>query len=365
MFNLTSKDLRQARIGYVPIDDTFNSPGDKRRFAYYAHKRNLDFEIADPTKSYDLVVLTQNADLSVWSKYHCHDAVIVYDLIDSYLAIPGYNFKALSRGFAKFISGQSKYLKLNHWNAIVDMCTRADAVVCSTDEQRSDISKYCSNVHIILDVHSGVVRTIKSDYSSNPPFRLVWEGLPQNIVSLKLLANVLYQLRKLYPIEVHIVTDSFFYKYLGKFGKSNTLRVAKKIFPEVYFHEWKEASCAEIICACDLAVIPLNLNDPFAFGKPENKLLLLWRMGMPVITSASPAYLRAMSLAGMNYAAVDQRDWFHLLVKLIQDIVAREKAGQMGKSYVDTNFSESNLLSQWDDLFATLQFHISKPFSLP
>ena len=45
---------QHARIGYVPMSNSFNSPGDKRRFVYYASKRNLTFEIADPLKKYDL-----------------------------------------------------------------------------------------------------------------------------------------------------------------------------------------------------------------------------------------------------------------------------------------------------------------------
>jgi len=352
------QDLNQVSIGYIPISNSLNSPGDKRRFPYYACKRNLHFEIADPSKNYDLVVLTQGADLSVWSQERSERPVIVYDFIDSYLAIPKSNLKGLSRGLAKFLSGQSKYLKLNYWNAIADMCSRADAVVCSTEEQKSDILKYCSNVHIILDAHSCVARSIKTDYTCNRPFRLVWEGLPQNIGSLRLLSIALNQLRDAYPIEVHIVTDQFYNRFLGKYGRSNILNLAKKMFSDVHFHEWNESTVSDIICSCDLAVIPLDLSDPFAAGKPENKLLLLWRMGMPVITSSTPAYLRAMNSAGMNYTAKDDQDWLALLMKLIQNYDYREKAGLMGKTYVQNKYSETNLLAQWDSLFATLQFQI-------
>jgi len=38
-------------------------------------------------------------------------------------------------------------------------------------------------------------------------------------------------------------------------------------------------------------VIPAVLGEPMFAGKPENKLLLFWRMGMPVITSSTAAYV--------------------------------------------------------------------------
>jgi hypothetical protein len=59
-------------------------PGDLRRFGYYAEKRKIKYEIADPSETYDLVFLTQSADLSVWSDYQRGNCKVIYDFIDSY-----------------------------------------------------------------------------------------------------------------------------------------------------------------------------------------------------------------------------------------------------------------------------------------
>jgi len=348
------QDLQHARIGYVPYSNALDRPGDRRRFPYYASKRGIRFEIADPAAEYDMVILSERADISIWSRYS--KAKLVYDLIDSYLAIPRTSLKGQLRGLFKFLSRQSRYLQLDHWKAIGLMCQRADAVVCSTEEQRHDILKFCPNVHIILDAHMGVARTVKTDYGARQPFRLVWEGLPHTLDSLKQIRPALDQLRERYPIEVHIVTDREYCRYLGKYGKTRTLEAAQRILPDVRFHEWREADCAVIICACDLAVIPLALDDPFAAGKPENKLLLFWRMGMPVVTSASPAYVRAMQAAGMGYTARDGVEWLAMLESLLGDEDTRRKAGMMGKAYTEREFSEASLLARWDAVFASLGF---------
>ncbi len=345
-------DLSSLRIGYVPITRALSAPGDRRRFVYYAKSRNLRFEIADPAKEYDLVVLSQLADLSVWSKHP--KTKLVYDLIDSYLAIPRTDIKGRLRGLAKFVSRQSRYPQLDHWKAIEAMCRRADAVVCSTEEQQRDISQFCANVHIILDSHSSVTQTIKHNYAASRPFRLVWEGLPQTLGSLELIRPVLAELRLKYPIELHLVTDLENYRYLGRYWKSSTLEAARRIFPDVRLHEWKEDDVADIICSCDLAIIPLALTDPFAAGKPENKLLLFWRMGMPTITSATPAYERAMAKAGLSMACLDKNEWFDSLEKYMTDETARRTAGVAGKALADSAYGEEIILQKWDKLLNSL-----------
>ena len=125
-------DLKQLRIGYVPLSRNLDKPGDRRRFVYYARSRNLPFEIAKPAEKYDVVVVSQSADLSIWSEYDKGGAKIVYDFIDSYLAVPRNSVKGRLRGFAKYISGQSRRPRLNHWKALESMCARADAVICTT-----------------------------------------------------------------------------------------------------------------------------------------------------------------------------------------------------------------------------------------
>lgn len=347
------------RIGYVPISASLESPGDRRRFAFYAAKRGIAFEIADPAREYDIVVLSSRADISVWSRYP--KARLVYDLIDSYLAIPRTDLKGQLRGLFKFLSRQSRYPQLDHWKAVGTMCERADAVVCATEEQRSDIGQFCPNVHIILDAHMGVTKAAKADYTAQAPFRLVWEGLPQNLPSLGVMTPVLDALRARFAVELHVVTDAEYFRYLGRYGRAETRRDLQRIVPGAIFHVWDEATCADIITSCDVAVIPLALDDPFAAGKPENKLLLFWRMGMPVVTSPTPAYSRAMHASGVGSLARDADEWVSVLARLLGDEAMRREAAAAGRSYTETEFSEESLLARWDRVFATIGLDFAPP----
>ncbi len=347
-------DFNKFRIGYAPISDKLIMPGDKMRFCYYANKRNIKFEIANPSKDYDLVVVTERADKSLWSKYRKSNAKIVYDLVDSYLFIPRYNLKGIFRGLAKYISRESHYLELSYWKAIEGMCKRADAVTCGTEEQKEVILKFCKNVHVILDFTNSVVNKVKFEYSSGDVFNLVWVGLPTNLRSLFEIKEVLRQVGKKYKIAVHIITNLKYYKYLDKYWLQDAANIASRLLDNIYLYEWNEKTCSEIITGCDLAFIPISLNNPFATGKPENKLLLFWRMGMPTVVSATPAYSRVMRQSGLSMACQTKGEWLQTLEKYITDQNARSQAGKSGCTFTNNHFSEEKLLAQWDSVFKSV-----------
>jgi len=347
-------DLTNLSIGYLSYSQNYEHPGDKRRFVYYAKNKNLSFEIADPSKKYDVLILTQNADLSIWSNYDIGGAKIVYDLIDSYLLIPQNEFKGNLRGLAKFVAGKSKYLKLNHWKAIEAMCMRADAVICSTQEQSFRIKPFCNNVHQILDVHNTVSTKVKTEYQSGNIFNIVWEGLPGNLYAFNIFREVFLELEKKHEIALHFVTDLSYFRYLEKFVKTNTINIVKDLAKNVHLYQWNELTCAEIICKCDLAIIPVDLNNQLVKGKPENKLLLFWRMGMPTITSSTPAYKRAMKKAELNMDCSNIQEWITTIDKYIFDEKERRNAGIRGLEATNLYYDLNETINQWDKVFDSI-----------
>ena len=268
--------------------------------------------------------------------------------------MPKNEIKGSLRGLAKFLSRKSKYLRFNEWKAIQDMCLRSDAVVCSTVEQKHDIEPYCKNVHLILDVHSEFTTQAKKDYNSNGTFNIVWEGMADNVFQFNILKNVFKELEKKYDLALHLVTDLTYLKYLGKFGKRHTHDIAKGLCKNIHIYDWNELSCSEIICSADLAVIPVDLKNPLVLGKPENKLLLFWRMGMPTITSSTPAYNRVMDKLGLRMTCHSEKEWVSTIEKYLLDKDLRRQAGLAGKKLAETEYNEDITLKKWDILFESL-----------
>ena len=121
-----------------------------------------------------------------------------------------------------------------------------------------------------------------------------------------------------------------------------------------FFYDWNEETCSHIITACDLALIPVPLDNPFLARKPENKLLLFWRLGIPAVVSATPAYTRVMHEVGLSMACGSQKDWLDTLAKYIADENGRRNAGKLGMEYIEANYSQDKILARWDKLFASV-----------
>jgi hypothetical protein len=346
------------RIGYVPFNADLTKPGDRRRFVGYARRRGLNFELAVPSEKYDLVVLSQFADITAWMDYP--HGKIIYDLIDSYLAVPRSNWKQVFRGPAKYFAGQFQGLALDYKGAVQNMCRRAEAVVCTTLEQQAQIQRFCPNVHLVLDFHSTVTRRQKQNFEIHTPIRIAWEGLGVNVVQLTLISELLKTVAINRPITLVLVTDPVFHRWMNKVGRVDTAALARKVFEPFEIHAWTESACADVLCECDIGVIPLDLNDKLVAGKPENKLLLLWRMGLPVIVSATPAYARAMAAAGTpDLACTTPAQWLNAMRTLIESEEERRTAGTLGRRLAERDWNESVLLGRWDKAMASVGIDVA------
>lgn len=350
--------LAAARIGYVPYSADLSEPGDRRRFACYARHRGLRVERARPGDELDVVMLSTRADITRW-RHVKEPTKIVYEVIDSYFALPRRDPRNVGRGVAKWVSGETRRLTLDYRRAMERMCERADAVVCSTAEQRATILGMCPNVHVILDYHGEDITSHKVDYRMNVPPKIVWEGLPHTLGTLRTIAPALRELQRESYAEVHLVTDLHFKQYAGRFRRRTTSEIADRLLTSYELHKWSPVTLAEVAIRSDFAVIPADFDDPFSAGKPENKLLLLWRMGLPVIAASTPAYARAMAAVGTpRLACRNEREWRAALRELVGDEAARRHAGCLGRAFVEANFARERVMSSWDALFESVGFAV-------
>ena len=114
---------------------------------------------------------------------------------------------------------------------------------------------------------------------------LVWEGLSYSVRHLRVLKPVLDQVGM--AVDIRVVTDPFVPRLGSHYFRTPTGRILRRTFPHFDLRPWARQTMPPLVTECDIAVIPIDLADPVAKAKPENKLMLLWRLGMPVITSAT------------------------------------------------------------------------------
>lgn len=342
------------RIGYVPYDRSLSQPADRRRFPYYAEQRGIEFELADPAESYDVVIVTPRADLNRWAKRPSAAGKLVFDIVDDYLAIPRSDPKALLRGPAKFAAGEARHPFFSYRRALESIIRRADAVTCATPEQAERIAPLCPNVHPILDFHSRLVRRVKDDYAAGEPFNLVWEGLGENARWFGLIAGALAEVGARRPIALHLITALEYRLHAQRFRRRRTARLVAGFADDVRIYQWSEEMLSVIATACDLALIPLPLDRPLERGKPESKLISFWLMGLPVLTSATPAYERAMAAAGQDHLCRSESAWAEAIARLVADSEAREQAGRGGRAFAEREYSKERLLAAWDNVLESV-----------
>lgn len=343
--------MQNLKIGYWPNSKSLDAPGDRRRLVFYLENKNINFEIYNPDKKYDLIYLSQAADISQIKEIKNTGARVIYDNINSYSS-EGLSIRTIFRGIGKYLSSSTKYLIINYNNFLnKNVLPVVDAVVCASEEQALIAKNYSSKVFSIPDHTHNEIVLKKEDYSSNKIINIGWEGLGSNVYQLNNLKNVFAELSKDYKFNLHVISDQYSYKYMNRFLKTDNKKILDGLCENIEFHEWNKQTYASILISCDFVIIPINLKSKMASAKPENKLVNLWKMGLPVITSDTKSYNRVMSSCGINLTAKSDEEWLNHLKLLSQDVILREEIGTKVYNYSNKYYGKSVVIEKWDDMF--------------
>ena len=78
-------EFKKLKIGYVPYLPDLSQPADRRRFPYFAKRNNVQFEVADKNKPYDIILLTASSNLSGWLIYKKKHpkTKFIFEMVDS------------------------------------------------------------------------------------------------------------------------------------------------------------------------------------------------------------------------------------------------------------------------------------------
>lgn len=347
--------LADARIGYAGYSADFSHPGDRRRFCAYAAMRGLAYERPALDRDYDLVLVTHNGDLPGWTARKRREGgrlKFVCELVDSYFV----QTNALRRhvkGVARYALGTDSRLSPDFLKTLVSACEAADAVICSTEEQRAVILRYNPNVHLSFDWFGGDLGPPKTDYSRGDRLRIAWEGQAVTLENLLALRDILNDHAD--RIELHVVTDPILRRYFARFGATDARRMLNGIKAPIVFHPWDRSTFSQAITASDLAVIPIDTRQPMMRGKPENKLVLFWQLGMPVLVGATPAYRRTMAAAGLYLVCSGPEEWRAGIERMIAASAAElEAIGRQGRAFALSAYSAEAFQARFDAVFEAI-----------
>ena len=349
--------LAEARIGYAGYSRDFSVPGDRRRFAAYARLKGIPFDYAELNRPYDLAYLTYSSDLPGWVARKRREGPglkLIFELIDSYLTETD-RTRRLLKGSGRFALGTDSRLAPDLLRTLVSACEVADAVICSTEEQRETILRYNPNVFISFDHFTSELGPPKMDYRRGAKLKIVWEGQSTTLPNIQVIRGPLNDLRD--RVELHVVTDPVIRRFFGRFGSYPTMDALAGIECDKHFHRWDRATFSTRVTDCDVAVIPIDASNRMAHGKPENKLVLLWQLGMPVLTSDTPAYQRTMAAAAVDMTCSTSAEWGARIERLIAaDQPSLEQIGRQCRTFAERAYSSAEFARRFDQAFEAIGF---------
>lgn len=343
--------MKKLKIGYWPLSSNLNSAGDRRRLVFWAAARGHTI-VTDLTQKVDLIVASENADFNSWV-FNQRKTPIILDLVDAYLS-PLNALDDLARGIAKKFTGQLSGVVKPFSHHVRDFCLNSDAVLCSSVEQEKIIQSYNINTHVILDSHEEIPM-ISSDLSklvSSNENRILWEGQPATIRGVKQLSNVFFNLIEARNLCFDFVTDQTYFEFLNKYLEKDTLGLLKKdlrrVSSFVRLTPWTPENLVSTARNSSIAIIPIDLAVPIQKLKPENRLLIMMRLGLPCLTSPSPAYARVARAANLNSVCDSPQAWLANINRLLDDRSFANDEVLRGRNYLHEYHNRAILLKKWD-----------------
>ncbi len=349
--------MRKLKIGYWPLVKKFDSAGDRRRLVFWAQARGHTL-VTDLSQKVDAIVASENADFN--SPFFLNDGIpLVFDLVDAYLS-PLNPIDDLARGVAKKLSGQISGLVKPFSHHVRDFCKNATLVVCSSSEQEAVINRYNSQTRVILDSHDEIpfIDVAQKEVNVSNVNRILWEGQPATIGGVLQLAPVLTTLSKTHNLRFNFVTDQNYFKIMNKYIEVDTLRILQRELHEisnlVTVIPWNPVNLVSFAKKSALSIIPIDLSVPMQLLKPENRLLIMWRLGLPCLTSGSPAYQRVATKAGVSAVCKTSDEWFLKTSQILEDSKYAKDEILKGQDYLRENHTREILLQKWDSVFESV-----------
>lgn len=343
--------MRKLKVGYWPLSPTLTSAGDRRRLVFWARARGHSI-VTDLNQKVDVIVASEKADFNS-SFFSRKNTPVIFDLIDAYLS-PLTHFDDLARGVAKRMTGQISGGIKSFSEHVRDFCLESNAVICSCIEQEEIIKNYNNNTHVILDSHDEIplINPQKSGNSISKKHRILWEGQPATIRGVKIVSRALSELSKTTSLTLDFVTDEKYFQFLNRYIERSTHKLLKrdlgKIVELANVVPWSSVNLTECANTSTAAMIPIDLSIPMQKLKPENRLLIMWRLGLPCLTSPSPAYTRVAHNAEVDAICESEEQWLAKFKKLLNDPIFAYEEVLKGQNYLSEMHNPKTLLNKWD-----------------
>jgi hypothetical protein len=337
-------------IGYEGYSPGNSGIADRRRVLFWASIRgHAVVSSRDPNA--DVVVVTSSGDLGYWARTKTSKPIVI-DVVDGLIGEQSRS-KDLFRGVGYWGTRRSSnLLPCSYRQLILEVARRSSKVVCSSPEQVTEWAKFQIKATDILDIHEEIplLEHPRASTEMNP-IEMFWEGLPATLGSMSVLKHF-FECNLDKNFKLNILTNLNSFKYMNKYKKVDLDLVLRRQLQhsnlEINKVQWSPQMLIEYSRRSKFGVIPIFDLKGYSHLKAENRLLIMWRLGLPVLTSPLQSYSRVMRAAEIDGICTNSTDWTVKLERLSYSADLRDEFIQKSRNYLEVNHRTEDVLEKWD-----------------
>lgn len=203
-------------------------------------------------------------------------------------------------------------------------CRSMELVIAGNSELAEAAKPYAERVEIVpTPVDCERYRQSTPDPGRAP--RLVWIGLPENLIYLEMLKPVIARLQMRWPaLRLRVVCSSF-----PDWPDSLLERV-----------EWSPETEVSALASADIGIMPLTDNE-WTRGKCAFKLLQYMAAGLPCVASPVGANRDAVRSDHNGFLASTEAQWYEAFTALLESPELRRRFGTRGLARVREHYNAS------------------------
>lgn len=327
-----------------------NHPYDRRRLAifknefdgsisldFYTDLKQLNFN------EFDTVIINIYSDLAYVQSILANDKQkiktrFVFDYCDFIHRNSGIKF------FLKTLAGyyRKDYSKPFVKTGFQKLLKNVDELIVGSEAQKREISQYNKNVQVISDV----MEEIPIISWGKEERGVLWEGFANgNIEIFRLLIRIVSKLNP--KPTLYMVTDKDYYYFAGRFFRKDTIQILRKItkrYPisKLELLDWKLDNLVTFSKKSRIAILPIP-NDKMARMKPENKVVLMIRLGIYPIVSNIPSYVDFEKKYGLKICFEKEDE----VMSIIDNFENEEECLLRNRDQIIEDYSKQELKKKW------------------
>lgn len=288
-------------------------------YSLYSNQINLSF--FNPFMKYDILIFQRIFSKKAYliaSKYKRMGTKIILDINVNY--------------FDK----TSEIIEKQQSDDIINFLNLTDLIITTSDYLKNYIehNKFFSKVLVIPEIISDDFFKVQKVHREKEIINLIYVGYAIKALELHLIKDELEELNKAYKIILITICE--------KPPRLN-IKINKK------YVRYDQYLLPLEIAKGDIFLAPRDINEPYNLGHSFTKIGYPMSVGLPVLASPVPSYLKSPTIINNDYDS-----WYYEIEKLINDYQLRNTLGNQGRIYCKLNYSKDIIMKKYIDICKNL-----------